>query len=366
MRGLLITTYFEGNVLDGGEVINKRNYEVLKKTCNKLDVIYVNNKKNLTGINRKVKTLFEILFFYSFYGISFKIKNEIKNLLKENNYDFCWISSSVGGSLTKFIKKISPKLKVIVFFHNVEYDYFYQLTKSTSAYKYILALIARKNEEIAIKYADKIVVLNKRDSKRIQELYRRNVDLIFPTTFDDLCKEKEQCSKKSDNKKKILLFVGSNFFANLHGIKWFIQNVLPFLNNVILYIVGKNTEEWKSEFLEIDNVRIIGSVLSLDKYYKMADAVISPIFLGSGMKTKTAEALMYGKYIFATKEAFEGYDVDFSQIGGICNTKEEFINIINNKLPNIDRTYNYYSRKIFLEKYSTECWIFKIYKFLEE
>ena len=354
MQGLLITTYFSGNILDGGEVINRRNYEVLKKCCNTLDVIYVDDKKKMTYLNRKIKTLFEIIFFCSFYGISFQIKKEIKRKLKENQYDFCWISSSRGGS-------------VVVFFHNVEYDYFYQLARTTYFYKYILAFIARINEKKAIKYSDKIIALNKRDKKQIEELYKRTVDLIFPTTFDDLYKKDNNINNiiEKNNKKKILLFVGSDFFANLHGIEWFIKNVLPFLNNVILYIVGKNTEKWKNEISVKDNIKIIGSVSSLEKYYQLADAVISPIFLGSGMKTKTAEALMYGKYIFATKEAFEGYDIDYSKVGGLCNTSQEFINVINSKLPKINKIYNEYSRKIFLEKYSTEEWISRIYKFLK-
>ena len=38
----------------------------------------------------------------------------------------------------------------------------------------------------------------------------------------------------------------------------------------------------------------------LETWYEKADVVISPIFLGSGMKTKTAEALMYGKPILGT------------------------------------------------------------------
>ena len=173
MQGLLITTYFSGNILDGGEVINRRNYEVLKKCCNTLDVIYVDDKKKMTYLNRKIKTLFEIIFFCSFYGISFQIKKEIKRKLKENQYDFCWISSSIGGSLVEFIKKISPETKVVVFFHNVEYDYFYQLARTTYFYKYILAFIARINEKKAIKYSDKIIALNKRDKKQLPACHER-------------------------------------------------------------------------------------------------------------------------------------------------------------------------------------------------
>ena len=40
----------------------------------------------------------------------------------------------------------------------------------------------------------------------------------------------------------------------------------------------------------------------------------SPIFYGSGMKTKVAEALMHGKRIIGTNNAFAGYDNDIKKI----------------------------------------------------
>ena len=66
------------------------------------------------------------------------------------------------------------------------------------------------------------------------------------------------------------------------------------------------------------------------KSYTNAYGVIMPIFLGSGMKVKTTEALMYGKAIIATDEALTGYSID--GIDGIykCNSAEEFIDAINN------------------------------------
>ena len=41
------------------------------------------------------------------------------------------------------------------------------------------------------------------------------------------------------------------------------------------------------------------------------------------MKVKTCEALMFGKNIIGTKEAFEGYELDYQKVGAMCNTKEE-------------------------------------------
>ena len=40
---------------------------------------------------------------------------------------------------------------------------------------------------------------------------------------------------------------------------------------------------------------VVGEVESLAQWYHDAYFVVAPIFDGSGMKTKVAEALMYGK-----------------------------------------------------------------------
>lgn len=365
MKGLIITSEFDDKILDGGEFINKRNYEILYKCCDRLDIIKTSVKSN-NSLRRKINTFFDIFIYGSFYGISFYRRSKIVDLLKTGQYDFCFISQSLGGNLAYLIKQKIKNIRVIVFFHNVEYDFYKQLAKTSSKYKYLLAWNAKKNEEYAVKYADDIIALNDRDALKIEKIYGRRADLIFPTTFNDLCKEiklkKNTCCQNIKIKK--LLFVGSNFFANLAGIQWFIENVLIDLTNVVLIIVGKGTETWRKEFININNVKIMGSVDSLSSYYEMADAVVLPIFLGSGMKTKTAEALMYGKYIFGTTEAFEGYDLDYDKVGAKCDTKEEFIIALNKKLFVINDKYNEYARKIFLEKYSNDVWVSKIKRFL--
>ena len=167
---------------------------------------------------------------------------------------------------------------------------------------------------------------------------------------------------------KYLMFVDSDDYISnkmCEILRWFINNVMPNVNNAILYVVGRGTENWQEEFKDVSNVKIIGGVESLKDYYEKADAVVSPIFLGSGMKTKTAEALMYGKYIFATREAFEGYDVDYDEVGVLCNTKEDFIKAINEDLQKLPSRFNEYSRRVFLEKYSNDVWKDRIKKFLE-
>ena len=62
------------------------------------------------------------------------------------------------------------------------------------------------------------------------------------------------------------------------------------------------------EDLTRNNVTVVGSVENLDEWYNKADLVVGPIFKGEGMKTKTCEALMYGKRYLGTDEALEGYE----------------------------------------------------------
>jgi polysaccharide biosynthesis protein PslH len=107
----------------------------------------------------------------------------------------------------------------------------------------------------------------------------------------------------------------------------------------------------KSEFIH-PKIEFLGFVPDLSSVLLNADYVLCPIFIGGGMKVKTCESLMYGKNIIATKEAFEGYEVDYTKVGVICNNKEEFINAIKHYCTIKREKFNEYSRECFLKKYS--------------
>jgi glycosyltransferase involved in cell wall biosynthesis len=77
-----------------------------------------------------------------------------------------------------------------------------------------------------------------------------------------------------------------------------------------------------------DRVEVVGGVDDLGKWYRRARFAVAPIFDGSGMKTKVAEALMHGKRIIGTSVAFEGYDDALPSAGWICNDADAFIKAI--------------------------------------
>lgn len=356
----------------GGAQCAARNYSVLKKFF-QIDYLVTEEqqdkkffKKLENGIFYLKKNLFlniGRLFLGYTNNLSFENEKEILKLIKKNNYDIVYIEGSTWGKIYLKIKKINKKIKIITFFHNIEYDFVNSLCNLEKNYlRLFLYKIKLKNviynEKLAVKYSDYCITLNPRDTKRLYEVYGGKSNLELPITFED------KYSKNINNllkEKDYILFVGSLFFANYHGIKWFVENVMPHINKKLL-IVGKDFETKKSE-LERKNVEVIGSVDDLTPYYLNASCMIMPIFEGAGMKVKTAEALMYGKTIYGTTEAFEGYEVEYNKVGGLCNTLEEFIEKINNDK---NEVFNEYSRKIFLEKYSFESSVNRMKEFLEK
>lgn len=343
----------------GGSKCALRNYEMLRLFFNVEAIIMTSNIKTREKYKREKKIEFLLynqnkiiafirnLFRYT-NNFSYQNEKKILKLIKEKKYDFVFIDTSSYGRLAKEIKKINSNIKIITFFHNIEYDFVNSLISSQkNIIKKTLFYLKLKsvmyNETLAVEYSDFLINLNERDNKRMFDIYGRSSDLLLPITLED-----EYIESNIVNKEKYILFIGSLFFANYNGIKWFINNVMPEIKDKKLVVVGKGFEA-KREELERKNVQIIGEVDDLKKYYREASCLVMPIFEGAGMKVKTAEALMWGKTIYGTTEAFEGYEIDYSKVGGLCNTKEEFIKKLNN-----DQSFNFndYSRKIFIEKYS--------------
>jgi glycosyltransferase involved in cell wall biosynthesis len=331
---------------NGGYQCTNRNYlsycELLGS--NNVKVIYATIEGDKTFLKSIVKRINQLFGFSE--GVSRKKINRIIEISKE--YDYVFIDRSIYGVIAYYLKKYKYRGTVICFFHNVEYKLELQRVRR-DLLKFQRILLALYNERKAFKYSDKIVVLNKRDGIELQKLYGEKTVNIIPISFSDTLAVK---TTGLTSIPPVLIFVGKNWFPNIQGLRWFIKNVLDHVN-IKLQIVGSGMEVYKDEFTH-PKIEFLGFVPDLSSILMNADYVISPIFIGGGMKVKTCEALMYGKNIIGTNEAFEGYEIDYQKIGALCNNKEEFIGSIN-QLSNIKRNkFNEYSRQCFLEKYSFE------------
>lgn len=301
-------------------------------------------------------------------GITPENRIKILNKIESENYDYIFLDSSEYGKLSKEIKMKYPSIKVIVFFHDVSKFLLRSLINSSKSIKEKLKLYIQYpayiyNEKKSIDNADILITLNERDSKLIEQEYGVTVLNHIPVTIKDSYKKYIDTQKNESDIN--LLFVGAYYLPNVKGIKWFVKEVLPSID-ARLTIVGNGMEVLKSE-LESETVEILGFVDDLGEVYHKSSCVIAPIFDGGGMKVKIAEALMHGKIIFGTTEAFEGYDLELGKMGEKCDNAQEFIENINRYI-NLSRMekFNEHSRRIFLDKYDYQVSIKKMREILNK
>ena len=319
----------------GGAKVSIRNYESLNKVA---EVFPYQIQKH-----SNIKSTISLIQGYLPPILNSDI-DKIKNIIKREEVDFIFYDSSLMGEIQKEIN-----LPNVIFCHNCEKDYFeVRFGKENSLKKSIYKSHILDNEMEAVKRANCICALTERDSQSLFGYYNRCPDVIIPLSikdyFNELKKDEYKCSSSC------LLF-GPAGMANNEAFTWFIKNVSPYLNCHTV-IAGKGMETLKPN--GSDKVEVIGFVESPQDLYASVDCVAIPLLSGGGMKVKTAEALMYGKYVFGTDEAFIGYDSLFNdeKAGKLCNSADDFIREINAFMSKGHKSFNYASRKEYLNHYS--------------
>lgn len=317
----------------GADQVNKRNQIILEEN---FDVLYL--------------PIVPGRFFKLYLRITDQYLKLIDKVIVNNEFEYVYIEQSTYGRACRYIKKKYPNLKIIIFFHNIELQYATEYIKTCGLKAIPFFLTIKYWEKKSCLYADYCITLNKRDTLLLNKIYGKKSSIELPTSFPDLFDEKKALSERGTIESYTIdyLFVGVSFFANIEAVQWFINNVMPRVEGH-LHVIGNGMDKIKFENLS-DRIHIHGFVDDLSEYYYKARMVISPIHVGGGMKTKTAEALMYGKTILGSKEAFEGYEIDENCMI-LCNTAEDYLYNISSFKNNLSKI-NPASRKLFLRLYS--------------
>lgn len=343
-----------GNEKNGASSVMKRNREALRH------IVEESNIKDFLLPKSSIKNVVSSIIHTGSYGVTPEIEKSLLSIISIDQPDLVFVESSSNGSIFQNLKKIG--IKSICFAHNVDTNLSKaELTSRLPLIAIPKYILTRINEKRTAKYTDTLICLTQRDSEGFKNTFGRKADYIFPITFP--LKQLSEILPTQESSVPHFLFVGSDFFPNVEGIKWFITEVAPHVK-MNFRIVGGCCQNPIIKNLPLPpNVILAGYADDLSIEYRNASGVIAPIFKGSGMKTKTVEAMSYGKSIFGTDEAFAGIDVDYSKIGGLCNTAEDFIK----KLNSFNGNYiNEYTRMIFESHFSDEIFVEKLRKCIEE
>lgn len=336
-------------VANGGASVSRRNRRLLCQIVGRENFVQI---EIIRKTGNHLKMLWDDITEKSFYGLDSTDKKRILQCIKEERISIVFLDSSKLGGLADLIHRHFADVRIITFFHNVEADFERTVLKLNKKWHLAYRIeLADYNERLAIHSSDIIICLNERDSVRLMEKYGRRADKIIPVTLDSTINEDSLNQHGTLNNIPHLLFFGSNFPPNIEGIKLFVEKVMPKVN-AVLTIAGAGMEQLKPYFQNKPRVDVQGFVEDVNELYSNADIMVLPIFSGSGMKVKTAEALKYGKYIIASDEALEGYKIDTLKGVIRCSNTNDFIAAINRYTP--QNRIQKENRKCFLDYYSDE------------
>jgi len=267
-----------------------------------------------------------------------------------------WLDSSLLGILIPIFRLITPGVRIICYFHNIERTLVAARIKTNKVY--FLAYIATAiNEYISAKLSNVVLTTQSSDALQIQKDYSIICTDVIPVSIEDSFSP--QCLHDNPLRNtRYVLFVGSDFPPNIEALEFLDQKVAPLLRNTRILAIGNGLERHGDIFR---NIIIRGRVENLQAYYHYASAVVAPIFSGGGMKVKIAEALMHNKTIISTKFAAVGYEEVNSKVIVFARTPLEFAVIIDA----IAQPKDQESRSYYVKYYSAEAIAIKINRIVQ-
>ena len=380
IKTLFLSTVWALPEMCGAKFLTRFRRDVLLDVCGKdcVDVLVAYWKKNETPEESHVyyectfKNLPQQLTNIingNVHFISEAYNRRVLDMIKENDYKLLVYDDAAFGKLSGIIKEKYPDIMQIAMYHGVEKQFAQSMYsgswKNRLRFYQYNAMI--RSEYKQAQNVDANIMLNNRDADNFYKYNGVKAKAIMPIGYIDTSNNTDTIAELPDG-KTALLFVGSHYLPNVEGAKWFATEVMPRIKDYChLYVVGFGMEEYAQapEFTGEagDSITIVGTVDDLAPWYKAADIVIGPILRGDGMKTKTAEALMYGKHFIGTTESLIGYDmIDNCE----CNTPDEYVSKIDEFIASPHKKYYEEQRKLYEKYYSYEAATNIIRKLLEE
>ncbi len=346
---LLLSPAIHETPVGGRELLSKLNRDILQSLYGDRLIVYELSRQNPGRFGSIAATLRGYID-----GLSGLVIEQVMNTIHSENVTKVFVDGSNLGAFVRAARAEKPELEISTFFHNVEARFFFGALRVNRSIKAIGVMVANYlAERKTVRDSDNLICLSERDSRLLQKLYGRSGTYISPMALQDTLPSPSREQNHATDSNEFLLFVGGFFYANRNGMAWFVDEVAPRIS-IETVVVGRGFEADAAALGKGGNIRVVGQVDSLAEWYAGACAVIAPIFDGSGMKTKVAEALMFGKKVIGTPEAFSGYEAIAGEAGWICRTPDEFVTAIREARCTVTRPFDHRMRSLYEKHFSYE------------
>ncbi|WP_323946584.1 glycosyltransferase family 4 protein [Aeromonas caviae] len=236
----------------------------------------------------------------------------LRILISSRKADVIAFHSSRLGGLAWLVKSIYPCKKVIVHTDNIECDLILTIKGKGNLLKRAVsrldAFLIPLSESVMTTKIDVVTFITKQDEHRYEQVYGKVLIIkeILPVMING------QNVNSDFLKEDVFLFTGSfDFYPNQEAL-------------IKLITIADNNKRYKffvagrglSEHIKVMRIELPGNIsffsdvstTDMDALYRRSKYFICPVSLGSGMKTKIAEALSYGLQVIAHSDSTFGYE----------------------------------------------------------
>ncbi len=197
---------------------------------------------------------------------------------------------------------------------NMQERHIQEMSFSYGKIRNILDLMFLKNYYRKIKDVRACLITNDQDKQYLlEEGFSKNV-FVIPNTIEV---NRAHVNVQNVRDPEILFCGTLSFPHNEKAAFYFCHEVFPKIRSAIpnaqLSIVGKNPTAKVLKLNSISGVSVIGSVPSMEPYYKKSAIVVVPLLNGAGTRIKILEAMSYQKPVVSTSVGAEGLSVTDSE-----------------------------------------------------
>ena len=326
--------YFRQPLVDS--IPEKKYFKEMKECWDEFYAVPLDSKKSIKFRDRKsvifIRDLVQRHFpriYYRLKAAFFKRPNFIpldglhcitldkfiKDLLKKKKFDAVLVQYIF---ISKVLDCFDSKITKIIDAHDVFTDKHKSIIKEFKTYGWISA--TREEEARALSRADTVIAIQDKEKEFFSKLISKKI-----VTIGHLVPEINRIKPLLG--KKRILFVGSENDPNVHGIRYFIKEVFPKVKakfpDARLLLAGK-----VCNVIGSGEAIKLGELKDIDLAYDIADVVISPMLIGTGLKIKNIEALSYCKPLITTSFCAKELGKEAKNAFLTADTPEEFVNAI--------------------------------------
>lgn len=284
-------------------------------------------------------SLVERLFFHSSKAITFlplgsrKVRQEAQDWVQRGNFDVLVFDGLHGAMIFEHHGGVRlPKMPVIYRAHNVESDLWritaerqrnWLLKKVLEAQHYWV----ERFERSLVKSCAQVLSVSEEDQAQFKNRMSPNRTRVYRIGADF---GESGPPARSLGNDLVLGFIGKlDWRPNREGLSWLLQEVWPVAKRLRpelkLKIAGSGKLGISLPTGTESGVEFLGYVPKLSEFYSEIDALLVPIFTGSGTRVKAIEASQYARACIGTTLGLSGVSMSSSII---ADTRDAWIEIL--------------------------------------